>query len=388
MKGVRTMQPFDVLEQRLAARPKQLQQAKESGIKLVGFSGLGYVPEEIIHAAGACGIRLIRGGDPEALAAAAGYMDRILCPFSRAQFGYYILEEEQRYQMIDYFVCAITCQHMRRVADAFEFYTELPVLRIGVPHNYTSAPALQYYRAMLEEMKAGIERLLGCRIPADRLRSSVMLYNRLRDLLHEISLLRKTNPPGITGKDFFRLMHASFYLDPQEMIDILEKVLAQLTASQTPAPHRGPRILLTGNMLAVGDYKVIDLIEQAGGSIISEQFCGGVRHYDNPIALNGDLMDSIARRYLTGRAPCAFMRPSKARLDYVVELARQFAADGIIWYQLRYCETYTMEFYYFNTLAKNAGIPVLQLESEYDVEERGTLLNRIEGFIESLERRG
>ncbi len=136
------MGPFERLEQALAERPKQLQKAKENGVKMIGFSGLGYVPEEIIHASGACPIRLVRGGDPEPIAAAAGYMDRILCPFSRAQFGYHVLEEEPRYQMLDYFICAITCQHMRRVADAFGYFTDMPVFRFGVPHGYSTDPGL------------------------------------------------------------------------------------------------------------------------------------------------------------------------------------------------------------------------------------------------------
>ncbi len=96
------------LNSTVANRPLQLQQAKNKGIKMIGLSGLGYVPEEIIYASGAIPMRLVRGGDSEPLAAAAGYMDHVLSPFSRAQFGYRVLEEESRYQMIDYLVCAIT----------------------------------------------------------------------------------------------------------------------------------------------------------------------------------------------------------------------------------------------------------------------------------------
>ena len=59
------------LDQAIAERPLNLQQAKDSGAKIVGISGLGYVPEELVYAAGAIPMRLVRGGDPEPLAAAA-----------------------------------------------------------------------------------------------------------------------------------------------------------------------------------------------------------------------------------------------------------------------------------------------------------------------------
>jgi benzoyl-CoA reductase/2-hydroxyglutaryl-CoA dehydratase subunit BcrC/BadD/HgdB len=81
------------------------------------------------------------------------------------------------------------------------------------------------------------------------------------------------------------------------------------------------------------------------------------------------------------------MRPSRERLDFTVQLAKECNVDGVIWYQLRYCDTYNMEYFYFNRMMKDVGLPVLQLESEYDVEERGRLLNRVESFVESLGRR-
>jgi benzoyl-CoA reductase/2-hydroxyglutaryl-CoA dehydratase subunit BcrC/BadD/HgdB len=375
------------LDQAIAERPLKLQQAKDSGAKIVGISGLGYVPEEIVYAAGAIPMRLVRGGDPEPLAAAAGDMDRLLCPFARAQYGYRVLEEESRYQMVDLFVCAITCQHMRRVADVWDLNTDIEVFRLGVPHAYNTASGLSYYTEMLRRLKEKLEVFLNTSIEDEKLKESVVLYNRIRELLREISFLRKSDVPAITGKDFFRLMHSSFYLDPRELVEIMESLIAQLRkhdGKEAPGRHR---ILLTGNMLAVGDYKVIDMVEEAGGSIVIEQFCGGVRHYLDTVHLNGNLLEATAKRYLRDRAPCAFMRPSRERLDMVVELSSEFKVDGIIWYQLRYCDTYNMEFFYFNNIMKERGIPVLQLESEYDVEERGRLMNRVESFMETLEGR-
>lgn len=381
------MGEYDRLDQAIAERPLQLQKAKEQGIKVVGLSGLGYVPEELIYASGAISMRLVRGGDPEPLAAAAGDMDRVLCPFSRAQYGYRVLEEESRYQMVDLLISAITCQHMRRVADVWDLYTDVEIFRMGVPHAYNTEAGLNYYLEMLKRLKGKLETFLGVKIEEERLKEAVILYNRMRELLKEISFLRKNKVTAITGRNFFKLMHSSFYLDPEEMVEILESLLPQLKNNGNKEEKGNHRILLTGNMLAVGDYKVIDMVEGAGGAVVIEQFCGGVRHYLDNITLEGDLLEAIAKRYLQGRAPCAFMRPSRERIDLTAKLAKDFEVDGVIWYQLRYCDTYNMEYFYFNNIMKELGFPVIQLESEYDVEERGRLMNRVESFMESLERR-
>ncbi|MBW1839264.1 MAG: 2-hydroxyacyl-CoA dehydratase, partial [Deltaproteobacteria bacterium] len=284
------MEEYDRLDQAIAERPLQLQKAKEQGIKVIGLSGLGYVPEELIYASGAIPMRLVRGGDPEPLAAAAGDMDRILCPFSRAQYGYRVLEEESRYQMVDLLVSAITCQHMRRVADVWDLYTDVEIFRMGVPHAYNTEAGLKYYLEMLKRLKGKLETFLGIKIEEARLKEAVILYNRMRELLKEISFLRKNKVTAITGRNFFKLMHSSFYLDPEEMVEILESLLAQLKKNGNKKEKGNHRILLTGNMLAVGDYKVIDMTEEVGGSVVIEQFCGGVRHYLDNINLEGDLL--------------------------------------------------------------------------------------------------
>ena len=138
------MESMNKLSNHLEKRSIELKKLKDKGIKLVGFSGLGYLPEEMIYASGSVPLRFIRGGDPEAVAASAAYIPRFVCPFARSQFGYRVLEEEFCYQIIDLFACAITCQHMRRVADLFDLYTDLDVFRLGVPHGYNTEQGLKY----------------------------------------------------------------------------------------------------------------------------------------------------------------------------------------------------------------------------------------------------
>ena len=161
---------------------------------------------------------------------------------------------------------------------------------------------LRYYLEMMKRLKERLETFLGVKTAEGRLKEAIVLYNRMRELLKEISNLRKDKASAITGKDFFKLMHSTFYLDPKKMVEILECLLPQLGANKTKEGNGKPRILLTGNMLAVGDYKVIDLVEEAGGSVVTEQFCGGVRHYLNNIHLGGDLPRGHGKEVPSGKS--------------------------------------------------------------------------------------
>ena len=60
--------------------------------------------------------------------------------------------------------------------------------------------------------------------------------------------------------------------------------------------------------------------------------------------------------------------------------------DGVVWYQLRLCETYDMEAHILPERLKklNPSPPMLKLESEYDIEDIGPMRTRIEAFVESM----
>ena len=182
------------------------------------------------------------------------------------------------------------------------------------------------------------------------------------------------------------LNHGSFLADKEFMVEILESVYNELKEQATPS-RNGPRILLTGSTLAPGDHKVLDLIEEAGGTVVIEEFAEGIRPYWESVETDGDLMENLADCYFWRRIPPGWFRPGRERLDFLIQLAKDFKVAGVIWYQLMYRESYKLESYYFpNLLKKETGLPMLTVESDYDASETGPLRTRIETFIETLRR--
>jgi benzoyl-CoA reductase/2-hydroxyglutaryl-CoA dehydratase subunit BcrC/BadD/HgdB len=144
-------------------------------------------------------------------------------------------------------------------------------------------------------------------------------------------------------------------------------------------------LLLAGPNLARGDYKILELIEAAGGEVVIEELCEGMRYYWHPIENNGDPFQSLANGYLRDRVPCAFMRSStKKRFDFALGLIIDFNVSGVIWYELQCCETYDQESYYFNKKLREQNIPMLIVESNYDISDAGPLRTRIDAFIELM----
>jgi benzoyl-CoA reductase/2-hydroxyglutaryl-CoA dehydratase subunit BcrC/BadD/HgdB len=374
-------------ENRLAAhlrdRPAQLEEAKKKGVKIIGSFPGNYVPEEIIYASGAVPICLTHGGNPHPADVALSVLPHVFCPFARAQIGERLLKENPYYNMMDMLVAPITCQHLKKVAEVWEYEGDLEMFKLGIPHKFDGDFELEYFTDRLKVLKDRLQAFTGNEITDEKISGAIALYNRMRELLKNISLVRRTSPSLVSALDFAKLNHASFYADPDFMVDVLDSIYQELKDKQPEMNADSPRLMLLGPNISYGDYTVLELVKAAGGEIVIEEICEGIRYYWHSIENEGDLYQSLARGYLVDRVPCAFMRDSaKKRLDFALKLVKDFNISGVIWYELLCCETYDSESYYFAHEMAERNIPMLILESDYGTADTGQFKTRIEAFIE------
>jgi len=377
------MEMMKALGSHLKERVTELHQMQARGVKIIGYTPGGFMPDELVYAAGAVPVGLIHGGSPEAVAESSAYIPRWYDTFCRSQIAYRMSGNNPLYKMIDLLVVPVTDNNMRAVAELWNFYGGGKTFRFGVPHE-KSEEAYKYYLEGLHLLRERLETFTGNKITDDKLREQIALSNRMWECLDKISALRTSLRPPISGEDFVRLNHASFYADKATLIKHLESLYEVLKEKQGNAPKA--RIMMTGSTLAMGDYKVLNLTEQAGAAVIMEEFAEGVRHYWERVNLDGDdLMAALADRYYRRRVPPAWFRPSGERIDFVIRKAKELRVDGIIWYQLLYRDGYDIHSFYFEKiLKKETGLNMLKVESDYDHSEVGPLRTRIETFIDTI----
>jgi benzoyl-CoA reductase/2-hydroxyglutaryl-CoA dehydratase subunit BcrC/BadD/HgdB len=372
------------LDAHLRDRPVQLEEAKKNGVKVVGYFPGNYVPEELIYASGAVPICLTHGGNSRSAEVALSVLPQVICPFARAQIGERILKNPY-YNMIEMLIAPITCQHLMKVAEVWEYYGDLEIFKLGIPHQFENDFEQKYYYDRLKALKERLQAFTGNEITHEKISEAIELYNKMRELLKEISFIRRVSPSLISSIDFIKLNHASFYADPVFMVEVLENICQELKDAQPPKEIDTPRILLLGPNISYDDYMVLDLIKDAGGETVIEEICEGIRYYWNNIENKGDLFQSLTNGYLVNRVPCAFMRDSaKNRLDFALDLVKDFNISGVIYYELLCCETYDSESYYFAQRLSEQNIPMLTLESDYSTGIKGQFKTRIEAFMEIL----
>jgi benzoyl-CoA reductase/2-hydroxyglutaryl-CoA dehydratase subunit BcrC/BadD/HgdB len=366
-------------------RSESLAKLRAKNVKIIGYTGR-FIPEELIDASGAVPYLICRGGEPEPPEASLPYVLRFLSPFARAQIGYHLLNTAPVIPILDLIVAQCSDCHMARLADLFE-YLKLPTLRIGVPADWEKSLSKDYYYRELVKLKEELESITGNKISDEKLKRSIVSTNKIRRLLRNISTLRKKQPTPISGYDFIRLNHYSFYCDRDEVTRRLNDLYDTLKESRTHFSGREPRILLAGHVVSVGDYTVPKIIENKGAVIVAEFLDEGIRQYLVDVKTEGDLLKNIVDTYYSESTPPSIFQPAwENRIEFIKNLINDYHIDGVVWYQLSFEEIYDMECSLISKSMMEMKVPFLKLESsyEYSREATGPLITRIESFIETI----
>lgn len=112
----------------------------------------------------------------------------------------------------------------------------------------------------------------------------------------------------------------------------------------------------------------------------------GTRYFENLVdesqtTLEGQFM-ALAQRYM--KTNCACFKPNTGRVDDIHRMAREYQAGGVIDVNLKFCSLYDTEGYTVEKALKEAGSPVLGIETDYTDSDTEQLRTRIDAFVEML----
>ncbi len=355
--------------------------AKARGQKVMGWV-CTYVPEELLHAAGALPVRISGYARETDLQDGTAYFYVNNCSFARSclQLG---LRGE--YEYLDGFVAGSTCDAARRLFDLWCNYVPVPFSHVmTVPRKYSERANDLYFTQVLE-LKKGLEEHLGVGITAQALMNSIALYNESRSLLRALNDLRKLDEPPIDGSQTMEVLNASSRMPKEAFNDCLRGLIRDLDRSK-PKGKGKARIMIAGSALNNADF--IQSIERIGGLVVTDELCTGTRYWADPVAVGNhqEPLKAIARRYLNN-FPCARMYPSEERFQRMLHLIREFRVDGVISQTIRYCSPYSNDLPLLSDVLNQNGIPMLSLDVEYGTSGSGQILTRVQAFLEMLEAR-
>jgi benzoyl-CoA reductase/2-hydroxyglutaryl-CoA dehydratase subunit BcrC/BadD/HgdB len=378
------------LDRQLAETPARLRQARKDGAKVVGYF-CPHVPEELILAGGMIPLRLTFGGEAAPATAGEEYLKPYSCPYARSCVGYRLEGKNEYYQVVDALCVAQTCENLKLVQAYWEEYFNVPVFSLGIPHThdaFRSRPqALEYFKNEIELLRRKLGDFGGRPIRDADLRRAISLCNKIREKLHILYAWPMEPATPVSWDEILAITQAGYLIDRRIYLDELAAIETWLTGRQPRPGGDKPRLMIAGSIVATGDTKLLDLIKAAGGNIVADSICTGSMFARKSVTIYGIMgspVEALAERYLYN-IPCPCMTDLDKRLNRMLKIARDYRVAGLIYYSLKYCDSWRAEFQVIKEhLYSEVGIPSLLIESDYAPSDVGTIQTKVEAFIEML----
>lgn len=265
----------------------------------------------------------------------------------------------------------------------------VPTKVVQIPHRKDDA-GRGVYRAELDRLVKMLEEAGRTKINFDTVKKAIELMNNKRRALARLYEARKVQPSPISGKDALLVSQVAFYDDVARFTASVDKLGEELNSriekGISPFAKDAPRIMLSGCPSVVPNWKLHHIIESLGAVVVVEEACTGTRYFETLVDesaadLNAQL-DALAQRYLS--INCSCFTPNQERTEQIIQYAQKYHADGVIYNTLQFCHTYNVEYTRIEKALKEAGFPVLKIETDYTAEDAGQIQTRIEAFLEQI----
>lgn len=353
--------------------------AKASGKKIVSIM-CEFTPREIIMAAGGVPVCLC-GGSVKTIPAAEQYLPSNLCPLIKSTFGYHVNGSNPFLEMADLIVAETTCDGKKKMYELMA--QRRPMYVLELPQKPDDVDAFAHWTSEIRKLAAELERRFGVTIADDALRGAIRTMNRERQLRRQLAELMASPNPPMTGRQLLDLKSSISGICAD--FAQYEKALAMFRHSPRADLAGRLRVLITGVPMAHGAEKVIDIIESAGGIVVCQENCSGLKPIMDDVDESDDPYDAIARKYF--HLPCSVMTPNDARLALLEKLAAQYRPDCVIDLIWQACLTYDVESFRVKKLCEEKlHLPYLRIETDYSPSDAQRIAVRVEAMFETARK--
>ncbi|MFC2038309.1 2-hydroxyacyl-CoA dehydratase [Chloroflexota bacterium] len=315
----------------------------------------GYVPEEILYAAGILPVRILGGHESSLLADA--HVAGQFCAMCRDIMSQGL---EGKYSYLDGITHGMSCIHIRQVFNSWEEHLPVKFSHfLFVPREVGRRYAAPLFIDEIKLFKRSVEEWTGKEILTADLDNAIEIYNTNRRLMRQIYEYRKQDPPLFSGSEAMAMVLADQMMDKDEHNKLLEEILEKLP-DRKDGPEPGIRLMLTGG--ETDSFEVTDTLESLGANVVIDENCAGVNYFWNDVIPGGDRLEAIARRYLD-RPRCPTKDSSdRVRTGHVLQLAGEYNVQGAVVALIKGCEPHGFDNIPIMNMLEEHGIPSRQFE--------------------------
>ena len=361
-----------------AERHTNAQQLKEQGNRIWGYL-FASAPVEILSAAGIIPVQLTASLSEEAMQKGKEYNPTYYCNIAHDWLGQTM---SGAYDYLEGIICPDACTPGRSVIEAL-VYEKKPPLSFPISYPCDATPVTkEFYVAELGELKNYIEKATGTRITEKKLRDAMKEHEEKRSLLRQLYQLRQRDDFPLKGSQVSEVAQASMVTPVQEYNHLLKELIRTIEARSWETRRSGIPLMVSSLLLEEGS-RLISLVEELGGDVLTDDFCIGPRCFidmESP-DLEKAPLEALADMYV-GKVPIPYKVTIQHRQDLLISQASKFKLKGIITLIPRYCQPITLQEPFMDERYRSEGLKHLDVEDGIPL---GALRTRVGAFLESID---
>lgn len=304
--------------------------------KVIGYMPV-YVPREIMHAGGMLSLGVMGGGENMEVIHGDAYYQSYICRIPRSTVE---LAITGKLDFVDGMLFPSICDVIRNLSGMWKLMKPDTYVRyFDVPQNFDDNVGGKYYMAELNELRHGLQELIGREITDDDLRNSIAVYNENRKWVNAVYDFRSKTPWKAPSFEIYLLIRAGMVLPVEEHTELMKAYLA--AAEKEDKPMRDNcRVIMQGSFCEQPPLNLVKSIEMSGCYIVDDDYMLVTRWLLEDVPTDGDPIEQLATTFLHQSVETAakYQPNGDIKGKYLVDAVKARAAEGVIFAAPSFCD--------------------------------------------------
>lgn len=349
---------------------------QESGKSPIGCFPI-YLPEEIIYASGLLPVGM--WGGQTAMTEVDRYIQGFCCSVMRANME---LGLRGAYQDLRAIVIPTYCDTMKSILANWTVALKEPqVLSYTVLQNRNSSGSLDFILYQNEKLRADLSALTGRTISDGDIEEAFQVYEAYRSAVRRFVALVQEYPVSLNPTNRHLILKAAWFMDKKEYTKQLNQLMDALIA-QPKERLAGPRVVVTGLMME--PTKLLDIFTENRFTIVADDLAHESRQFRTLSRESGGVMERIACRMIDLKGDTFFYEENKSKGNCLIQQVKDKQADGVVVCMFKFCDPEEFDYPVYKKELTDAGVPMLYLEVDQQMDSVEQIRTRIQSFAEML----
>ncbi|OON91938.1 MAG: benzoyl-CoA reductase [Epulopiscium sp. Nele67-Bin002] len=347
------------------------------------------IPDEIIYALGYVPLRLCGGHRIPALIGEE-MVPRDACPLVKASAGFHAMKVLPMYNQCELAIIPMTCEGKRKSAEVLSDF--LPIIPVPIPMSKDNRAFEETVNIVTALIKT-LEYHTGNKITKRSLKKACIDIGTAQQQAYLLQQKLYSLNPQIKGSEVMFAINSSCFVHPKDWTKATKELLSLIdekekTAKELRRPK--PRVYIAGSPISFPNFKLPLMLEDLGAQIVGDESCLSGRLMYDPVVPNDysivSMVRALSARYIAA-CTCPVFDNVEDRLCSLKTKLELSKAEGIIYHVLRGCVPYDFELAAVEEFADKHDIPLLRIETDYNIEDMEQVKIRFEAFVEMIEQR-